>query len=155
MIFSSLSGFDAPLAYPVDDLNRDGKRGCLGHIRGDFGLGTGFWLTWRPHSDDREFCDRFQSEHEWAVRFLHNTLFRSIWECRKYCEAYLPRTFGSAGYGLRAEEGKYVYIVRVNPSSIDEPFYIYIYDRERLSSFSTERRHLMEGEGLNGQRANL
>lgn len=45
------------------DEKQDKANGCIGHLRGDFGSGTGLYTTWWPHQNDTLNTPRFQKRY--------------------------------------------------------------------------------------------
>lgn len=107
----------------------DIKRGCIGHLRGDFGRnGNEFWTSWFDHQANLKtgpFREELQNVMGTLVKaggLLHNYAEMSK-QCRQGTEVY-------DSYGFHAETKQYEYCLRCTPRMGDYHFYLYCYDKD-------------------------
>lgn len=106
----------------------DVERGCIGHLRGDFGRdGTEFWTSWfdhQPQLKNSEFRDELQD----VVNKLRSEggLLKDFASMRKGCHEGMDM---NGSYGFHAESKNYEYCLRCTPRRGDYNFYIYCYDK--------------------------
>ncbi len=138
-------GMDAQLTWePIESDKRDwlysvqgkqdAERGCIGHLRGDFGRdGHEFWTSWFDHQICLKTAD-FRNELQTVVNSLREEggLLQSFASMSKQCRAGLPC---DASYGFHAESQHYEYCLRCTPRRGDYNFYLYCYDK------SAQREH--------------
>ncbi len=134
--------YEIKAATPEEDFlfysndKRDQELGCIGHLRGDFGEGKGFWTTWWEHQSElktQEFREQFDIFVN-ALRdqgILKDRQSMSIY-CHEHPEAKMKDAWHPDLYGFRAKYGKYRFYLRCFPYSGDYNFYIYCYLDERL-----------------------
>lgn len=119
------------------DSQTDLERGCIGHLRGDFGSsGTEFWTTWfhhQPSLRSRAFQDEFQD----VVNGLRkgDGLLQNYAGMRRQCRDGLAC---DGSFGFQAETRNYLYCLRCTPRHGDYNFYLYAYDK------NAQRRHALE-----------
>ena len=117
----------------------DAERGCIGHLRGDFGRsGTGLWMRWFDHTPELNHS-RFQSELQSVVDGLRNEggLLANLSSMRKGCR--YDGAIGNGYYGYRAETSRYEYYLRCLPQHGDYNFYLYCYDKEAQRAHSRKQ----------------
>ncbi len=116
------------------DSQVDQERGCIGHLRGDFGSsGTEFWTTWFTHQPDL-LTAGFREELQGVVDRLRakGGLLSSFEQMRKQCQA---GTSVDDSYGFHAESRNYEYCLRCIPVRGSYHLYLYCYDK------NTQRDH--------------
>lgn len=106
----------------------DVERGCVGHLRGDFGrTGTEFWTSWFDHQSKLKSAD-FRAELQTVVNSLREkgNLLADFASMNNACR---DGTFCNDSYGFRAESKNYEYCLRCIPRRGDYNFYLYSYDK--------------------------
>lgn len=127
--------------YSADD-QTDMTRGCIGHLRGDFGSsGDEFWTSWFDHLPDlksQEFRDEFQE----VVNGLRKEggLLKSFSGMSSQCRKGFA---GEDGFGFQAETRNRTYCLRCIPRRGEYNFYLYAYDKnaQRLHARDEASRH--------------
>ncbi len=112
----------------------DAERGCIGHLRGDFGRdGHEFWTSWFDHQVGLKTVS-FRDELQAVVNSLREEggLLQSFASMSKQCRDGFPC---DASYGFHAESQHYEYCLRCTPRRGDYNFYLYCYDK------SAQREH--------------
>lgn len=107
---------------------QDAERGCIGHLRGDFGRdGSEFWTCWFDHQIGLKTIS-FRDELQAVVNGLREEggLLQSFASMSKQCRNGLPF---DASYGFHAESQHYEYCLRCMPRRGDYNFYLYCYDK--------------------------
>ena len=110
------------------DSDKDAQRGCIGHLRGDFGRsGTEFWTSWFDHQRPLKQAV-FMGELQAVVDALRQPdgLLSSFSAMKQQCHDG-TQIRGSAGF--HAESKQYEYCLRCSPIRGDYNFYIYCYDK--------------------------
>lgn len=118
--------------------SHDKERGCIGHLRGDFGRdGNEFWTSWWPHcislkteNFSRELDDFVNSLRERGP--LKNRAAMAAF-CAQHPEAEINSWSGRT-YGFSYKTNHYAFYLRCFPGKGDYNFYMYCYDTSRLSS---------------------
>jgi hypothetical protein len=108
--------------WVYSDASKDQERGCIGHLRGDFGDGNEFWNTWWQHQAKLN-TEPFRTELDEVVtqlRQMGNPLY-SLRTMQDYCRKH--------GRLFLVETPNYQYYLRCNPTRGDYNFYIYCCDR--------------------------
>ena len=106
----------------------DLERGCIGHLRGDFGRsGTEFWTSWFDHNAALKTAD-FRDELQQVVNTLREKggLLSDFASLSRNCR---EGTFCNDSFGFRAESKNYEYCLRAIPRRGDYNFYIYTYSK--------------------------
>ena len=112
----------------------DLKRGCIGHLRGDFGSsGTEFWTSWFTHQPGL-MTGTFRDELQGVVSRLRESGFDQM---RKQCRA---GTSVDDSYGFHAESRNYEYCLRCIPVRGSYHLYLYCYDK------NAQREHMQGRE---------
>lgn len=116
--------------------SQDEARGCVGHIRGDFGSGNEFWTTWWPHLP-RLVIVCFKEELDSVINSMREKggVLSNLADMRQYChesgnECRLKNTDNS--YGFQMETDRYMYFLRCFPQKGDYNFYLYVSDKEAI-----------------------
>ena len=140
-----------PLWHPIEadkipwlfsDPEKDRERGCIGHLRGDFGRnGDEFWTSWFDH-DEKLKSPAFREELQQVVNrareeggLLHD--FSSMRQsCRSGTE--ISHVMDSS-YGFRMETDRYEYCLRCTARRGDYNFYLYCFDREAQREFTAKK----------------
>lgn len=120
----------------------DAERGCIGHLRGDFGRsGTEFWTCWFDHQSELK-SSAFQEELQELVNTLREPdgLLHDSASMRKGC---FDGALGDGNYGFRAESGQYEYCLRCTPRRGDYNFYLYCYDKAAQREHDHERKSVL------------
>lgn len=116
----------------------DAERGCVGHLRGDFGRdGTEFWTCWFDHQPQLKHA-AFRDELQAVVNALREEgcLLHDFSAMRKGCNEGLAM---AGSYGFRAETSRYEYCLRCTPRRGDYNFYLYCYDKSAQREHAHER----------------
>ncbi len=106
----------------------DAERGCVGHLRGDFGSsGKEFWSTWFPHRPELQTTS-FRNELQAVVDRLRKPsgLLSSFDQMLKQCRT---GTSVDDSYGFHAETANYEYCLRCIPVRGSYHLYLYCYDK--------------------------
>jgi len=115
--------------------NTDQERGCIGHLRGDFGRdGDEFWTSWFDHLPNLKSQD-FRNELQDVVNTLRKPggLLHDFQTMRKECSSGREV---ERGYGFRAESPHYEYCMRCIPTRGDYNFYIFCYDKDAQREYA-------------------
>lgn len=110
------------------DSDKDAQRGCVGHLRGDFGAsGKEFWTTWFDHQPQLK-KPAFQQELQALVNKLRKPdgLLHDFSTLNRQCH---QGTQLRGSYGFHAESSQYEYCLRCSPIKGDYHFYLYCYDK--------------------------
>ena len=110
------------------DRKADLERGCIGHLRGDFGSsGTEFWTSWFDHQP-RLKNKAFQDELQDVVNGLRKGegLLQNLAGMSRQCRNGLAC---DDSFGFQAETRNYTYCLRCTPRRGDYNFYLYAYDK--------------------------
>ena len=108
---------------------QDLERGCVGHLRGDFGnSGAEFWTSWFDHRPDLK-STVFHDELQNVVNGLRKEggLLRNFAAMSRGCREGLPC---DDSFGFKAESPHYTYCLRCIPRRGDYNFYLYAYDKD-------------------------
>lgn len=116
----------------------DIRRGCIGHLRGDFGRdGDEFWTTFFDHLPELK-SDAFRDEFQAVVTalrkrggLLHD--FKAM--LKKCCDG---RPCGRDDYAFETQTPDYLYCIRAIPRRGDYNFYVYAYDKRAMRDSSGE-----------------
>ena len=130
---------ESQLFYSSTENNQDRERGCIGHVRGDFGSGTQFHTTFWNHCDELK-TQEFKSELDTVVNQLRTTgeLLNNLSAMSVYCDIQPKAKLSSwndCTYGYKVETDKYSYYIRCCTVRGEYNFYIYCYCREYLMQF--------------------
>ena len=108
---------------------QDLERGCVGHLRGDFGKSGGeFWTSWFDHQPELKstaFHDEFQNVVD-SLR-KQDGLLRNFASMSRGCRDGLAC---EDSFGFKAESPHYTYCLRCTPRRGDYNFYLYAYDKD-------------------------
>lgn len=116
----------------------DAERGCIGHLRGDFGReGNAFWTSWFDHTP-RLKSAAFREELQSVVNHLREEggLLSGFAAMRSQCRSGLAC---DDSYGFRAETARYEYCLRCIPRRDDYHFYLYCYDKDAQRAHAREK----------------
>ena len=126
----------------------DLERGCIGHLRGDFGKsGTEFWTSWFTHQSGL-LTGTFRDELQGVVNRLREKggLLSGFDQMRKQCRA---GTSVDDSYGFHAESRNYEYCLRCIPVRGSYHLYLYCYDKSAQRAFSHQKeKHMTLREQL-------
>lgn len=115
----------------------DAARGCIGHLRGDFGRsGTEFWSAWFDHLANLKKT-AFRVELQDVVNDLRQkgNLLSDFASMREQCYEGLTM---DGSYGFHAESPNYEYCLRCTPRKGDYNFYLYCYDKTAQREYALE-----------------
>ena len=118
--------------------DEDQARGCIGHLRGDFGRGGNeFWTSWFDHQPALN-TEPFRRELQDTVDTLRKEggLLQSFSSMNRHCRDGL-RTDDS--FGFKAESKDYQYCLRCLPQRGNYNFYLYAYDKNAQREHSWEK----------------
>lgn len=139
-ILRAVPNEETVLFYPEDyGQQADSARGCIGHLRGDFGrAGNEFWTTWWNHNSEWNTPD-FKSDIDCMVNELRkNSLLKDLFAMQKVCgsvpEAMIPGSWDKS-HGFRCDSQNYSYYIRAMTNPGDYNFYIYCYQRDKLERY--------------------
>ena len=111
----------------------DGKTGCIGHLRGDFGSGQEFYITWFDHWTQYK-TGAFQTELDEVVNTLRAGggcgLLAGRTGMGRFCREHPEAGFAGnycTEYGFKLRTSRHTYLFRCNPNKGDYNFYLYIY----------------------------
>ena len=116
----------------------DLERGCIGHLRGDFGnSGKEFWTGWFDHQPNLK-NKAFQDELQDVVNGLRREggLLKDFASMSRQCRNGLPN---DASYGFRGESRNYTYCLRCIPQRGNYNFYLYAYDKNAQREHAREK----------------
>ena len=120
------------------DQQADLERGCIGHLRGDFGSsGVEFWTSWFDHQPCLK-SKAFQNELQDVVNGLRrgDGLLANFAGMRRQCRSGLSC---GESFGFQAETRNYTYCLRCTPRQGDYHFYLYAYDKNAQRKFALEK----------------
>lgn len=125
------------------DESKDGERGVIGHLRGDFGSGKEFWTTWWPHNGDKLNTQPFKTELDAVVSWLRQDFgpLSSLRSMEGFCKLREDKAKVAASlpaYGFQIETPNHQYFLRCNPTPRDYNFYLYCTDKQ------AQREHARE-----------
>ena len=116
----------------------DKKRGCIGHLRGDFGRsGDEFWTSWFDHQPALN-TEPFRRELQDTVDALRKEggLLQSFSSMnRHFCDGLQTED----SFGFKAESKDYQYCLRCLPQRGNYNFYLYAYDKNAQREHSREK----------------
>ena len=108
-----------------------GQTGCIGYLRGDFGGGQEFYISWFDHR--REYkTDAFRAEFDEVVNTLRaeGGLFSGQRGMEAFCRQHPQAGFQGnccTEYGFRVQTPQHTYLLRCNLHAGDYNFYLYAY----------------------------
>ena len=117
----------------VGSANEDRERGCIGHLRGDFGHdGDEFWTSWFPRTTGR-VTDAFFDEFQAVVKALRKrgAMLENYRTMCRLCRGGLK--VEEDRYAFEAETQHRFYCLRCNTLRGDYQFYLYAYDKDAMS----------------------
>lgn len=129
---------DAAYFYSAS-AEKDTERGCIGHLRGDFGRsGEEFWVSWFSRGSpwqtpafEAELGKVLQAIGDQGVLKSRREMLRF---CSPYSEARIPGGWSKETYGFWMQTQEHRYYLRCFPHAGDYNFYLYCYVRaERLA----------------------
>lgn len=123
---------------------KDIERGCIGHLRGDFGRnGDEFWTSWFDHQPALKRT-AFREELQNVVNGMREEggLLHNFASMSKGCR---QGTSIDDSYGFRMETRNYEYCLRCIPRRGDYNFYLYCYDK------NAQREHAQEKPSVTAQ----
>lgn len=109
----------------------EGQTGCIGHLRGDFGSGQEFYISWFDHRSEYK-TDEFKTELDEVVNTLREKdgLFCTRDSMTRFCYQRPEAEFEGnycAEYGFKVQTPQHTYMLRCNPNYGDYNFYLYAY----------------------------
>lgn len=123
---------DAGLFYAAEP-EKDRERGCIGHVRIDFGRdGDEFWHTWWPRGPEELNSPEFKEELSEIVNDLRLNVLRGMTAMRHYCNSHNGKIPGGweQNYGYEINTDRYRYCLRCNPIQGDYNAYLTCYDKQ-------------------------
>ena len=120
------------------DNQADLERGCIGHLRGDFGSsGEEFWTSWFDHQAKLK-SQVFREELQDVVNGLRKEggLLQSFAGMSSQCRKGLAC---DESFGFQAQTRDYTYCLRCTPRRGDYNFYLYAYDRNAQRERAQEK----------------
>ena len=128
------------------DAEKDAERGCIGHLRGDFGRsGKEFHTDWSDHAGAEEHKnEQFHKEFDSLIELLRMDVLADCSRMFSYCceheECRNAYSHTDSCWGFRILTENYVYYLRCSPVLGAVNFYCYAYQRETLfASLAKER----------------
>lgn len=136
------------------DKEKDRERGCIGHLRADFGSdGDEFWTSWDDHCEDLK-TQAFKDELDEVINHLRKkeNMLNSLRALTRYCyqhtEAQFKADHHKNTYGFKIETEAHSYYLRCNILQGDYNLYCYCYQRDRLelclAAAHAEQQHNVE-----------
>ncbi len=122
------------LDWVYSDSKADPERGCVGHLRGDFGhRGNEFWTSWFDHQPVLK-NEAFRNELQDVVNGLRRKggLLENFQGMNRQCRKGLVY---DDSFSFQAETGNYMYCLRCTPRRGDYNFYLYAYDKNAQRKF--------------------
>lgn len=136
----AVSDEEAALFYSTDyGGEEDRARGCIGHLRGDFGSGgKEFWTTWWPHNEEWN-TPEFKADIDCIVNGLRrDSLLADLSSMKKVCrnmpDALIEGTWNNT-HGFRCDSEDFSYCIRAMTTPGDYNFYVYCYQRDTLEQY--------------------
>lgn len=126
----------------------DVERGCVGHLRGDFGRdGNAFWTSWFDHTPGLKSA-AFREELQSVVNHLRKEggLLSGFAAMRSQCRSGLAC---DDSYGFRTETARYEYCLRCIPRRDDYHFYLYCYDKDAQRAHAREKAQVVRDRKSN------
>lgn len=124
--------------------NGSNSRGCIGHLRGDFGRdGNEFWTTWWNESEELK-TDIFRFEFDLLVNALRESILKDFASMSRFCNqnAAGSEIMGSEWHEdefvFSMESEKHTYYLRCIKRKGDYNFYICCYNRNQLGKYLKE-----------------
>ena len=108
--------------------DNDLERGCVGHLRGDFGKSGGeFWVSWFDHQPKLK-STAFQDALQNAMSGLREKggLLHDFASMSRGCRDGLRY---EESFNFKADTPNYAYYLRCIPRRGDYNFYLYVYDK--------------------------
>ncbi len=115
----------------------DKARGCIGHLRGDFGKSGGeFWSSWFDHQPGLK-STAFHDELQNVVNALRKEggLLRNFASMSRGCRDGLSC---ADSFGFTAETPQHTYCLRCTPRRGDYNFYLYAYDKDAQREYARQ-----------------
>ena len=131
------------------DAEKDAERGCIGHLRGDFGRsGKEFHTDWSDHAGAKDHKNEvFQKELKDLIELLRMDVLADCSRMLSYCcehkECRNAHSHTDSCWGFRILTENYVYYLRCTPVLGDVNFYCYAYHRETLFASLAKERGLL------------
>ena len=128
------------IGWLYSDSEKDQERGCIGHLRGDFGCGQEFWTSWFDHTADlnrQPFC----AELDEVVNQLRKRgqPFQDLSKMRSFCHT-VGKEISDSTFGLQMETTDFQYFLRCNTRQGDYNFYLYCYDKAAQREFTKSEK---------------
>ena len=117
--------------YFASSPEEDEQRGCIGHVRMDFGRsGKEFWHTWWPRGAEKLNSPEFKKELTDVVNDLRKNVLSSFSEMQRFCREHGGEIPGGweQNYGYEIQTERYRYCLRCNPLHGDYNAYLTCYD---------------------------
>ena len=118
--------------------DEDQARGCIGHLRGDFGRGGDeFWTRWFDHQPSLN-TESFRRELQEVVDILRKEggLLQNFSSMNRHCRDGLQT---EDSFGFKVESKDYQYCLRCLPQRGNYNFYLYAYDKKAQREHSREK----------------
>jgi hypothetical protein len=139
---------DAETSFLFSEDEKDAERGCIGHLRVDFGhRGSEFWCTWFDHCSELK-TRSLRKELNAVVNYLRKdgNMLHSLTALSKYCrahrDAHLPLAFRQDSYGFKIFTKAHCYYIRAMLTQGDYNVYCYCYNRGRLEQYFAAAKEL-------------
>lgn len=119
------------------DRQTDLERGCVGHLRGDFGRSGGeFWTSWFDHQPQLKTTP-FHNELQHVMAGLRKKdgLLHDFASMSRSCQSGFSY---DGSYCFKADSPNYTYCLRCTPRRGEYNFYLYAYDK------AAQREHAKE-----------
>ena len=118
--------------------DNDLERGCVGHLRGDFGKSGGeFWTSWFDHQPKLR-TTAFHGELQKVMEGLRKKggLLHDFASMSRGCRDGLSY---DDSFGFKAETPGYTYCLRCTPRRGEYNFYLYVYDKAAQREYEKEK----------------
>ena len=123
---------EAGLFYAMTP-EENGRLGCIGHERMDFGSTTkNFYHTWWERGPEELNTPEFREELTDVINTLRKTVLRDLSAMRSYCARHGGEIGGRevTNYGYVVETERYRYCLRCNPIEGDYQAYLTAFDKQ-------------------------
>ena len=126
------------------DSSKDAERGCVGHLRIDFGRdGDEFWTSWFDHQENLK-TEEFKQEFDDVINELRKTVLSNFNEMSSVCSLHRDCSV-EGSYCFKVETDRYEYYLRCIPSAGSYNAYCYCYDKEQQELSQSYKEEQIDG----------
>ena len=116
---------------------REQERGCIGHLRFDFGHGEEFYTTFWPHPENEVNSPGFSEELDDVINYLRKkgNPLSNLREAGRLCWTNEGSRLSDNDpyYGFMVETEDFLYMVRLS-SSRGWYSYVYCFDKKKMAA---------------------